>query len=161
MVTSRNHLHASAFGTGLAEGDPDGDAFLRVDSGVGRILMPTDKGRCLGFLDEKDGSGEQDIRPQQIFHHIQNHRVVGNFIEKFEDVVGVVTVFRMNFPGMFPLCLFQQTAVPSCLYPVKSIYGKQKTVVPELLNLGWSQLFGHLEMFIDSDSFPISARRFL
>ena len=35
MVTSGNHLHASAFGTGLAEGDPDGDAFLRVDSGVG------------------------------------------------------------------------------------------------------------------------------
>ena len=142
-----------------AEGDPDGDAFLRVDSGVVRILMPTDKGRGLGFLDEKHGSGEQDIRPQQIFHHIQNHRVVCNFIEKFEDVIGVDTVFRMNFRGMVPLCLFQQTAVPPCLYPVKSIHGKQKTVVPELLNLVWTQLFGHLEMFIDSDSFPISANK--
>ena len=120
--------------------------------------MPTDKVRGLGFLDEKHGSGEQDIRPQQIFHHIQNHRVVGNFIEKFEDVVGVITVFRMNFPGMVPLCLFQQTAVPPCLYPVKSIYGKQKIVVPELLNLGWTQLFGHLEIFIVSNSFPISSK---
>jgi hypothetical protein len=67
----------------------------------------------------------------------------------------------MNFPGMVPLCLFQQTAVLFCLDLVKSIHGKQKTVVPELLNLGWTQLFGHLEMFIDSDSFPNLARRFL
>ena len=69
-------------------------------------------------------------------------------------------MFSMNFPGMVPLCLFQQIAVLFCLYPVKSIHGKQKTVVPELLNLGWTQLFGYLEMFIDSDSFPISETRF-
>ena len=121
--------------------------------------MPTDKGRGLRFLDEKHGSGEQDIRPQQIFHHIQNHRVVGNFIEKFEDVVGIVRVFRMNFPGMVPLYLFQQAALLPCLYPVKSIHGKQKTDVPELLNLVWTQLFGHLEIFIVSNSFSISANK--
>jgi len=85
--------------------------------------------------------------------------VVGNFIEKFEDVVGVVTVFRMNIPGMVPFCLFQQIALLFCLYSVKSIHGKQKTIVPELLNLGWTQLFGHMDIFVDSDSFPITANK--
>jgi len=76
-----------------------------------------------------------------------------------ENRVRVIQVSRMTSPRMTPLSHFQQTAVPPCLDPVKSIHGKQKTVVPELLNLVWTQLFGHLEMFIDSDSFPISANK--
>ena len=97
LVTFRNHLHAPAFTACFTEGDPDGDAFLGIDASVGRILMPTDERRRMWFLDEEHGSCEQQVRPQQIFYHVQDYRVMSDFVEKLQTVVGIVAVFCMEF----------------------------------------------------------------
>jgi hypothetical protein len=83
----RHHLHAAGFGAGVAQRHPRGDMLVRVETEIGRVLVPGGEGRAVRFLDEEDRGVDQDVEADHILDDIENALVPDQRIKPRQEHV--------------------------------------------------------------------------
>ena len=71
---------------------------------VGAVLVPTHKGGAVRLFQEQGAVVDQNVRPDQVLHRVQNARVVHQLVRPVEQQVrlGFFGEVNRRAPGRFP-----------------------------------------------------------
>ena len=96
VMRAGHHLHTTAFPVAGSEGKPGRHPIVRVQGGIGHVLMPAHKCFCLRFFYEQHRTPYENVLPNEIFHRIQDDAVVCHPVQAFEHQVSVVAVLGVH-----------------------------------------------------------------
>ena len=70
-----HHPHTTIFGRAVNESDPGGQRRSEMEIRIEGILMPGHEGGIVRILAEDQGSGDQQIGSEDLFHRTKNRRL--------------------------------------------------------------------------------------
>ena len=76
------------------QGEPRRNKGMRLNTHVGRVLMPTHEARAFGLLEEEHAAAQKDVCTNQVTDRPHNYGVMSHLIHTGEREMCIVAVGR-------------------------------------------------------------------
>jgi hypothetical protein len=103
-------LHGARLDGARRQREPHGHHLRTAQAPVGRVLVPGDEARVMGFLDEEGGRPAQQVRTEHVLHRVHDARVVHKVPQPGEEQVALVTHRACERPAARALVGFEPRA---------------------------------------------------